>query len=481
MSRVPEGFLWGASTAAHQVEGNNTSSDIWRWEGDGFLAEYSGDADDSYHRYPEDMRLLAEAGLNAYRFSIEWARIEPERDRWSLAELAHYRRMIETAREHGLEPVVTLHHFTSPYWFAEAGGWMGDEALERWRRYVEKASTILGDVEWVCTINEPNMVALMQKFLAGSVSGAGEGLTLAHDGPLGPDPALGERMVEAHRIATTVLRERTTAKVGWTIAQQAFTPTPGNAEVFREVTWAWEDLYLEASRDDDFVGVQSYTSQPVNEHGPVPHPAHPDNTITGWAYRPDALGLALRHAHEVTGLPLLVTENGIATGDDTRRIAYTTEALRHLAAAIEDGIDIRGYLHWSALDNYEWGHWAPTFGLIAVDRETFARTPKPSLAWLGEVARSGASAIPAGTASFAPDPIAASGAPALFSRDSPLGDLLDDERSRALLEAAAPGIGAHPMIGMARGFPLAAVAGMAKDVLSAEALDALDERLRAIV
>ncbi|MFF2272647.1 family 1 glycosylhydrolase [Agromyces sp. NPDC058136] len=403
MSRVPDGFLWGASTSAHQVEGNNVSSDIWRMEGSGpIMAEYSGDADDSYHRYPEDMRLLADAGLNAYRFGIEWARIEPEKGRWSNAQLAHYRRMIDTARSLGLEPVVTLHHFTSPYWFAEAGGWMGDDALERWGLYIEKVSAILGDVEWVCTINEPNMVALMQMFLGAEADALTGGITFAQDGPLMPDTELGERLVEAHRVATRILRERTSAKVGWTIAQQAFTPTEGNEAMFQKVNWAWEDLFLEASRDDDFVGVQSYTTQPVGADGPVPHPPHPDNTITGWAYRPDALGLALRHAHEVTGKPLLVTENGIATADDARRIEYTREALRHLTAAVEDGIEVLGYLHWSALDNYEWGHWAPTFGLIAVDRETFERRPKPSLAWLGEVARSNAAEIPAGTASFAP-------------------------------------------------------------------------------
>lgn len=406
MSRVPDGFLWGASTAAHQVEGNNISSDIWRIEGTGIMAEYSGDADDSYHRYPEDMRLLADAGLNAYRFSIEWARIEPEKDRWSNAELDHYRRMIDTARNLGLEPVVTLHHFTSPYWFAEAGGWMGEDALERWRLYVEKVSTILDDVTWVCTINEPNMVALMQLFLTGAITGAGDGdgPTHTYTGPLMPDHEIGERMIQAHKVATAVLRERTSAMVGWTIAQQAFTSTPGNEDVFEEVNWAWEDQYLDASREDDFVGVQSYTTQPVNALGPVPHPPHPDNTLTGWAYRPDALGIALRHAHHVAGVPLLVTENGIATSDDERRIAYTIEALRHLTSAIEDGIDIRGYLHWSALDNYEWGHWTPTFGLIAVDRETFERRPKPSLVWLGSIARSGGSTIPPGTASFAPEP-----------------------------------------------------------------------------
>ena len=136
--------------------------------------------------------------------------------------------------------------------------------------------------------------------------------------------------------------------------------------------------------------MQAYSTQAVGENGLVPNPPSPDNTLVGTPYRPDALGIAIRHTWQVTdGVPILVTENGIATADDERRITYTSEALDHLFAAVEDGIDVRGYLHWSALDNFEWGHWEPTFGLIAVDRETFARQPKPSLTWLGEVARRG--------------------------------------------------------------------------------------------
>jgi beta-glucosidase len=146
-------------------------------------------------------------------------------------------------------------------------------------------------------------------------------------------------------------------------------------------------MYLEQSRDDDFVGVQSYTSQLVNESGIVPHAEHPENTLTGWAYRPDALGIAVRHTRDVLGdVPIIVTENGIATADDARRIAYTDGALRHLSDAIDEGADVRGYFHWSLLDNFEWGRWEPTFGLIAVDRETFERRPKPSLTWLGAIA-----------------------------------------------------------------------------------------------
>lgn len=405
MTDFPPAFLWGASTAPHQIEGNNLNSDFWANEGRVPGMQRSGDACDSYHRYREDMQLLADAGLNTYRFGIEWARIEPEPGLISRAELAHYRRMIDTANELGITPFVTLHHFTNPRWFAEQGGWTAPGAIDRFRSYVEAATGILDGVEWVATMNEPNMLAMMtgMAVFMQQAQENGEGWqspTVDTDGPRpalpAPSPEIGRIFVEAHHAVRDIVRERTGAKVGWTVANRAFETRPGGEEKRRELEYIWEDLYLEGSRGDDFVGVQSYSAQWVNADGIEPYPAHPDNTLVGTAYRPDALGIAVRHTAEVTGgVPIVVTENGIATHDDTRRIAYTGEALRHLGLAMADGIDVRGYLHWSLLDNYEWGHWEPTFGLIEVDRETFVRTPKPSLGWLGSVARENAQVLTA--------------------------------------------------------------------------------------
>lgn len=383
----PDGFLWGAATAAHQIEGNNVNNDWWKLEHDTarYGVEFSGDAVDSYHRYEEDMRLLADAGFNAYRFSIEWARIEPSPGKFSRAELAHYRRMIDTAERLGLTPMVTLHHFTHPIWFGKHDAWLHDEAVDRFTGYVREACTILDGVKWVCTINEPNMLAVNH--------GALRRVAAGEDYPFDalPDPEIGEALVAAHRAAAPIVRDATGASVGWTVASQALVPADGGAAKHAEIQEQWEDMYLRPARADDFVGVQSYTSQPVDENGIVPHPDDPDNTLTGWAYRPDALGIAVRHAHEVLpDVPIVITENGIATSDDERRIAYTTDALGHLLAAMADGIDVRGYFHWSLLDNFEWGRWHPTFGLVAVDRETFVRRPKPSLEWLGNIARGNA-------------------------------------------------------------------------------------------
>jgi beta-glucosidase len=388
MSRsFPPGFLWGAATAAHQVEGNNINNNWWRLEQ--VAADYgvqpSGDALDSYHRYEEDMRLLADAGFTAYRFSIEWSRVEPLPGQYSRALLDHYRRMIDTAILLGLAPVVTLHHFTHPLWFEDRGAWLGGDAVDTFVRYVEQVCTILNGVEWVCTINEPNVLAVNE--------GQSRRVARGEQYQFGalPDVEIGEILIAAHRAAAPLIRSATSAKVGWTIANQAYVAASGAEAKHAEIQHIWEDMYLEPSREDDFVGVQSYTSQTVNEGGIVAHPEHPDNTLMGWAYRPDALGIAIRHTHDVVGeVPIMVTENGIATADDDRRIAYTTGALTALLDAADDGIDVRGYLHWSLLDNFEWGRWDPTFGLVAVDRETFERLPKPSLAWLGGIARANA-------------------------------------------------------------------------------------------
>lgn len=392
MSRDASAFLWGASTAAHQIEGNNINSDWWAREQTSGRGEPSGDACDSYHRYPEDMQLLADAGLNAYRFSIEWARIEPARGLVSNALLAHYRRMIDTAKGLGIEPVVTLHHFTSPRWFAEAGGFMADDAIDRFVTYVEAVAPILHDVKWIATINEPNMLAMMATWAA-QAAGAP---TAGTRGMPTPDVAIGSRLVEIHHAMTKRLRELLPdANIGWTVACQALTcASPAAEERFLQERYAWEDLYLDAAVNDDFIGVQSYSSKEVDENGVVPTKPHPDNTQMGATYRPDALGIAVRHAWEQTKhVPVLVTENGIATDDDERRIAYTTGALQGLFDAMRDGVDVRGYLHWSLIDNFEWGSYHATFGLIAFDRKTFVRTPKPSLAWLGGVAQHGLDGI----------------------------------------------------------------------------------------
>ncbi|GAA1536431.1 GH1 family beta-glucosidase [Actinomadura kijaniata] len=388
--RLPADFLWGASTAAHQIEGGNTNSDWWALEhgdlGSSHIKEPSGDACDSYHRWREDMDLLAGLGFTDYRFSVEWARVEPAPGEFSAAAIAHYRRMVEGALERGLRPMVTLHHFTCPRWFAARGGWAADDSAELFARYVRAAAPVFQDgVAHVCTINEPNIVAVMaatRSLLEGGGAIPAVGMPL-------PDAAVTEALARAHRAATAAVKETAPhVRTGWSVANQVYQALPGAEDVAAALRHPHEDVFLEAARRDDWIGVQSYTRNLIGPDGPLPVPEDAERTLTGWEYYPEALGHALRHtAATVPGVPLIVTENGIATDDDARRVAYTTGALAALRSAMEDGVDVRGYFHWSALDNYEWGSYAPTFGLIAVDRRTFARTPKPSAAWLGAFAR----------------------------------------------------------------------------------------------
>jgi beta-glucosidase len=386
---VPPDFLWGASTSGHQTEGGNVSSDWWVLENapGSFVSEPSVDAVDSFHRWGEDMDLLAAAGFTDYRFSIEWARIEPLPGRVSRAAIAHYRAMVLGAIERGLRPMVTLHHFTSPAWFTADGGWTHADGISRFGRFADTAGEILGDdVTHVCTINEPNMVAIFRHALDGSRVDLRNGLPAA-------DLALTERLIEAHHAArAAVRRNNPRAKAGWSVAMLGIEPlspdSPDDLDAARSYAAARETRFIEAAAGDDWFGVQAYSRTLVHGTASSPVPAAlPDDavrTLTGWEYYPAALGNAVRTAASVLGpVPLIVTENGIATGDDAQRIAYTSGALDGLRSAMDDGIRVNGYFHWSLLDNYEWGDYRPTFGLIGVDRHTFERRPKPSLAWLG--------------------------------------------------------------------------------------------------
>ncbi len=404
--RFPEGFLWGAATAGHQVEGGNVNADLWplEWDEPSLFTEPSGDACDHYHRYPEDIATLADLGLNAYRFSLEWARIEPEPGYFSRAALDHYRRMVACCLEHDVTPVVTYCHFTTPRWFAGSGGWAGDDAVDRFARFAARATEHLGDLlGWVATLNEPNVITMME--LTGvipmGVSDQAPVTTTsaaAVGGVGGYDPSryrmglMGvgvERMAALHRAAVEAIKSGPgNAKVGWTLALVDLQAAEGGADRLAAARQGAQLDFLEVSQADDWVGVQTYSRNVLGPDGVVPVAEGTPTMQTGWEVYPAALSHTVRLAAEHAGVPVLVTENGMATDDDSARSAYTSAALEGLAGCIHDGVDVRGYLHWTLLDNFEWmAGYAKTFGLIAVDRETLERTVKPTARWLGEVAR----------------------------------------------------------------------------------------------
>jgi beta-glucosidase len=393
----PAGFLFGAAISAHQTEGGNVNSDWWWWEHrEGTVCrEPSGDACDFYHRFAEDIAMLANVGLDAFRFGVEWARIEPAETEFSNAELAHYGRLLDACREHGVAPLVTFQHFTVPRWLHEQGGLASPRFPELFERYCDRAAAAFGDrMDYACTINEPQ-----------GLGGAGWVLGINPPGRVGDTDGAKratDNLLEGHRRAAIAIRARTGVPTGVTLAipdlQYEDGATPGNHSL--ELESAVTDAFLELAREDDFVGVQTYTRFRFGPEGPRSPGQNwddltrelietDDTTQMGYEVYPQALGGAIRRAHRACpSTPILATENGIATADDAKRIRFIDAALRSIRQCIDEGIDVRSYLYWSWLDNFEWAlGYAPTFGLVTVDRETFERHPKPSARWLGDVAR----------------------------------------------------------------------------------------------
>ncbi|MFN8531096.1 MAG: family 1 glycosylhydrolase [Anaerolineae bacterium] len=400
--QFPKNFLWGAATAAHQVEGNNVNSESWVLEHlpGTIYQEPSGDACDHYHRYREDIALLAELGFNAYRFSVEWSRIEPEEGEFSYAELEHYRRMLAACHEHGLTPMVTFHHFTSPRWLHRSGGWLDEKTPDRFARYCERVTRHLGDlIGAACTLNEPNISAVLGHLLGIRPQNDPWWPLAAQQLGTTPD-RLGlfqfvataqarEVILKAHRRGYEAIKSvRADFPLGLTLALHDFQAIEGGEQRMADIRRELADHYLEPLRGDDFVGVQNYARMVVGPDGLIPPSADVERNQMGEEVYPEALAGAVGYAAQVTGIPVYVTENGMATIDDTRRVEYFKRALLSLAGCIESGIDVRGYFCWSAMDNFEWvSGYGPKFGIIAVDRVTQARTPKPSAHWLGKIAR----------------------------------------------------------------------------------------------
>lgn len=392
----PDGFTWGTATAAHQIEGGNWANDWWRFEhtpGSGTV-EPSGDACDSWNRWEQDADLVRDMGLGSYRFSLEWSRIEPEDGAWSTAALDHYARQCDGLRERGIDPVVTFHHFTTPRWLADRGGWESDEAVERFASFCERAGAHLGPdrVSRACTLNEPNIVAFCGWLLGVFPPGKSEP-GLARE--------VGDRFIAAHRRSVEALRAglpgvpvgMTLSMGGWVAVgdtDDEQTAAEARLERIRELM---EDRFLAATEGDDFFGVQTYSRTRVGPDRELGGEEGVPVLPMGYELWPQALEETIRRAWDLTGgsMPIVVTENGIGTDDDTQRIDFVRAALEAVLRCVADGIDVTGYTYWSLLDNFEWAFgYGPHFGLVEVDRTTFTRTPKPSAAWYGEVARANA-------------------------------------------------------------------------------------------
>ncbi len=349
------------------------------------MAQPAGLACDHVHRYPQDIALLARMGLNCYRFSVEWSRIEPEEGRFSQRWLSHYRSMAACCRRHGMVAIVTLHHFTNPRWIAGAGGWERPDTAERFARFAGVVVEALGDVvDLVITINEPNIPALL---------GYENGVFPPGKRDRAARIRVSEVFIDAHRRAVEAIRGvHPGLPVGLALAMADWQALPGGEQRLSETRRLREDMFLQATGGDDFVGVNAYTRHRVGPDGWVGNEPGVELTAAGYEYWPEALEATLRRAWQVTGgRPLIATESGIATDDDARRVEYIDRAVAGTRRAMADGIDMRGFIYWSALDNYEWHHgYAQRYGLIAVDGETQKRSVKRSGWHLGKIARSSA-------------------------------------------------------------------------------------------
>jgi len=403
----PAGFMWGAATSGYQIEGNMVGADLWVLEHvkPTLFAERSGDACDSYHRYEEDIALLKSFGLDTYRFSLEWARIEPEAGVFSNAEFDHYERVIDACRRNGVKPAVTFNHWACPRWFAAAGGWSNADSPQLFARFCARAAKHLAaGIEIAMTLNEPNGLQVVDWMpgmdaMMGQIKPIAEQMTAAAAKATGSNRFVtsmggGSRemrpnLIAAHEAAYGAIKaERSGLPVGVTLSMVDFQGKGANSRVEEARSDAYGP-WLEAIRKTgDFTGVQNYGRTLVDAKGPVPAPPEAERNGGGDEFYPAGLGNMVRYAHEKTGKPVCVTENGINTKDDKQRIRYIDGALAGLLSAIGDGVPVLGYLHWSLLDNFEWtSGYKPTFGLVAVDRATFKRTPKPSAYHLGAIAR----------------------------------------------------------------------------------------------
>ncbi len=395
----PQGFFWGAATSSHQVEGGNTN-DWTEWEGLGRVknGSQSGLAADHFHRFRDDFSLAKKLGHNAHRLSIEWSRIEPTIGVFDSVAIAHYREVFQTLRQQGLEPFVTLHHFTNPIWFAKLGGWEKRKNIDHFLRFVERmAKEFSSEVRYWITINEPTVYTSLGYL----------------DGRWPPQRKSYRRawvairnLLHAHRGAYAILhRYRADAYVGSAnnlVDYQAHRRWHLGDQIMKFFATFWHNTWWlsRTKNSQDFLGLNYYfyhalrfrLAWPAQLFAPEANPSRPQSDL-GWEINPTAFGRVLRWLSRYHK-PIIITENGIADATDRLRPSFIIEHIREIQSAIRDGVDIRGYLHWSLLDNFEWADgFGPRFGLIKVDYVTQQRTPRPSAFVYEKICRSNGGAL----------------------------------------------------------------------------------------
>jgi len=398
--KFPKDFLWGVSTSSYQIEGGNIN-DWSEWEKiearlsqlkakglnpDDFIC---GQACDSYHRYEEDIELVKKLNCQAYRFSIEWARIQPRMGQYDDRVIEHYRNQIRKLRENGLEPFVTLWHWTNPLWIAKLGGWENKETIRHFLKYVEKVLEWLGsDVKYWLTLNEPETYVGLG-YVAGIFPPQVISLFRANN--------VFKNLMEAHRQAYRLIKTKlkNQAQVGLThyfIYQTPYKNNLLNRWLVKLLDYIRLQRFLKASEDyQDFIGFQYYHHDRIKfklgGRFLIAEVSNENKAVTdmGWEIYPEGIYHLLKYVKKYN-LPVYITENGIADEQDNKRAKFINDHLHYVHQAISEGVDVRGYFYWSLIDNFEWQHgYKPKFGLYAVDRKTFKRIARPSAKLYSEI------------------------------------------------------------------------------------------------
>lgn len=393
----PRNFLWGTATAGHQVDGGDDNADTTFVEhlSHTIFREPAGTADNSWRQWSDDLDLVKAMGLNAYRFSVEWSRIEPRQGTVDISALDHYDRMVDGCLERGITPVVTLNHFTAPHWFARQGGLLSPDAAALFADECTRVCERIGDrVGAFITFNEPNLPQILKWADLPDVDA--DTRAMLDEAAAVADTTryrLGnivlrdefEPMIrgyaKAHRSAVAAIRAACTSQVPVGLSLSVVDDVPGDeggepvVEAKRaECYGVWKDIVAE----DDFIGVQNYERCVYGATGLMAVPEGAPTNDAGAGIDPASLVHCVKYINALTGLPVMITEHGIGTADDGLRCRFLRASLEHLASERDD-VPVLGYMHWSLEDNFEWiAGYTSFFGLHSVNRDTFARTPKPS-------------------------------------------------------------------------------------------------------
>lgn len=408
----PATFLWGASTSAHQVEGNNHNQwSDWEFKNAQSLASnskyfieqlnkygypinwaaikssaqdpnnyISGNADEHYEHYAADFQLLKKLKLNSYRFSVEWSRIQPSKNQWDQTAIKHYHQYIQELKQLSIEPILTIWHWTMPGWFCELGGFEKKENLKYFYDFVSFIGQEYSqDLKFIIILNEPNSYTSL---------GYGLGLWPPARKNLVLSIKVYRNLMAAHVKSYHLLKQHNSnLQIGIAMTLSDTAAAAPNSIVnklaikIKDYLWNW--WFLDKCRSSlDFIGINFYFKEFINWRFQLKNPAYPVSDL-GAYMEPSAIYSIIKKTWSRYGKTLIITENGLADSEDKNRIWWLSETINALQLALNDGINIIGYLHWSLLDNFEWAFgWWPKFGLVKVNRETQERTIKRSAIWL---------------------------------------------------------------------------------------------------